>query len=76
MKSTLDSKWRKYYQQVKTVRTSYKQKLADSTLELKIRKNYGKLIQSHLKDNWQNILEHSDIATINAILQDNIDAYK
>lgn len=73
-KSDLDAKRRKYYQQVKTVRASYKQKLALADLEKKIRKNYGKLLGSHLKKNRQIVRENSDVTFISSILNDNLTA--
>lgn len=73
-KADLDAKWRKYYQQVKTVRASYKQKVALAELEKKIRKNYGKLLGSYLKKNWQIVREHSDVAFISSVLDANLTA--
>lgn len=74
MKSSLDLKRRKYYQQVKSVRADYKSKLTDAGIELKIRKNYGKLLQSNLKDNRYMVRQHSDIAFINTLLESNLAA--
>ena len=73
-KTTLDAKRRKYYQQVKTVRSDYKLKLANANLEMKIWKNYGKLLQSHIKDMRYVVWQHSSMEMINALLEQNLDA--
>lgn len=75
-KADLDAKRRKYYQQVKTVRNSYKAKLASSELEKKIRKNYGKILGSHLKKDRQIVRQNSDVAFIARLLDTNIAALK
>ena len=76
MKTSLDHKRRKYYQQVKTVRADYRGKLADTALEMKVRKSYGQLLQSDLKDNRYMVRQNSDIVFINSLLESNLAALK
>jgi len=76
MKTSLDAKRKKYYNQVKTVRNDYKEKLAVSSLEMRIRKDYGSLLQKDLKDKRYIVRQHSDIALIQNLLEKNLAALK
>lgn len=74
MKTSLDAKRRKYYQQVKSVRSSYKEQLAEAKLESRIRKNYGQLLQAGLKKNRYMVRKDSHIAFIQTLLDANMAA--
>ncbi len=54
-KKQLEDKRRKYYLELKSVRSTDKEKFADSKREVKIRKTYGQLLQSDLKTNWNTV---------------------
>ncbi len=73
-KESLEMKRRKYYEQLKALRSSSKNKLAESALEIKIRKNYGQLLQSQLKSNRYLVWQNTDIAHITNLLEKNIEA--
>lgn len=75
-KSTLEAKWRKYYQQVKSVRADYKAKLSSSQLEAKIWKNYDKIVQNYLKNNRAMVWQNPDIIALQELLTANITALK
>ncbi len=73
-KETLEAKWRKYYQQVKSVRTDYKTKLSASQLETKIWKSYDKIVQNYLRENWAMVRQNPDIVALQELLDANIKA--
>lgn len=75
-KTTLEAKRRKYYEQVKAVRNTYKGKVADAQLETKIRKNYGTLVQSYLKKSRPIVWQNTDMISLQSIMDSNIHALK
>ncbi len=75
-KKELEAKRRKYYEQTKTIRASYKEKLSHASLENKLWKNYGWLLQSEIKKSRPVVRKESHITFLQSLLDTHLQALR